>query len=132
MNILVDSSIWSLAFRRNLPFAPEVIELQKLIEVGQVEIIGPIRQEILSGVKTEEQFNKLQKHLQAFQDISITTSGYELAAKYFNLCRKQGIQGSNIDFLICAVAVQNNLLIFTTDKDFVLYQQFIPIQFYEY
>lgn len=132
MNILVDSSIWSLAFRRNLPLAPEVIELQKLIEAGQVEIIGPIRQEILSGVKTEEQFNKLQKHLQAFQDISITTSDYELAAKYFNLCRKQGIQGSNIDFLICAVAVQNNLLIFTTDKDFVLYQQLIPIQFYEY
>lgn len=91
MNVLVDTSIWSLALRRSTSLAPEVIELQKLIEVGRVEIIGPIRQEILSGVKTEEQFDKLQKQLQAFHDILITTAEYELAAKYFNLCRKQGV-----------------------------------------
>jgi predicted nuclease of predicted toxin-antitoxin system len=56
--------------------------------------------------------------LSAFPDQSITTEDYAMAARFFNLCRISGVQGSNTDFLICAVAARNRLAIFTTDKDF--------------
>lgn len=90
-------------------------------------MIGPIRQEILSGIRNDSQFNKLRKHLESFPDLPILTNDYVRAAKFFNLCRSKGIQGSNTDFLICAVAVQNKFSIFTTDKDFELFSKHIKI-----
>jgi predicted nucleic acid-binding protein len=90
-------------------------------------MIGPIRQEILSGISSESQFKKLQKYLESFPDIPILTEDYILAAQFFNHCRSKGIQGSNTDFLICAVAVRNKYSIYTTDKDFELFSKHIQI-----
>ena len=53
---------------------------------------------------------------------------YEKAAELFNTCRRNGIQGSQIDFLICAAALNNKISIFTTDKDFENYKKFINIK----
>ena len=128
MKVLVDTSVWSLALRRSKQsITAEVQELRKLIQDHRVQMIGPIRQEILSGVRNNAQFNKLSKHLESFPDIPILTDDYVRAAKLFNLCRSKGIQGSNTDFLICAVAVRNKLSIFTTDKDFELFSKHIKI-----
>lgn len=52
---------------------------------------------------------------------------FELAAEYFNLLRSKGIQGSDTDFLICAVSVNHQLPIFTLDKDFELFKKHLPI-----
>ena len=52
---------------------------------------------------------------------------YELAAEYFHLCRRNGIQGSNTDFLICAIASHRKYEILTTDKDFIGFKQYLPI-----
>ncbi len=132
MSVLVDTSIWSAALRRTgRVLSGPAQELRKLIAVHQVEIIGPIRQEILSGIRDVAQFKKLEARLSAFPDIPITTEDYIMAAKFFNLCRGKGIQGSNTDFLICAVAVRNRLAIFTTDKDFMRFAKYIPILLYE-
>jgi len=49
------------------------------------------------------------------------------AARFFNLSRRKGVQGSNTDFLICAVAVRHRLAIFSTDKDFAQYAKYLPI-----
>jgi len=92
-----------------------------------VAIIGPIRQELLSGIRKESQFSRLENHLSAFPDIDLTNEDYVTAAKFFNLCRARGVQGSNTDFLICAVAVRNELTVFTTDKDFPLFTKYLPI-----
>jgi len=128
MKVLVDTSIWSAALRRSRKAAgAEVDELRKLIGDHRVEIIGPIRQELLSGIRSRVQFNKLKNRLAAFPDISITSEDYVTAARYFNLCRAKGIQGSNTDFLICAVAARNRLAIFTTDKDFARFSAHVPI-----
>ena len=128
MKVLVDTSVWSLALRRNLPTqGPEVSELIELIKEVRVQMIGPVRQELLSGVKTQAQFQILRNHLQAFPDLELTTSDYETAAEFFNLCRGNGIQGSNTDFLICAVAARLKLPIFTTDGDFMQFQPYLPI-----
>jgi len=128
MKVLVDTSVWSLALRRGkLSISAPAQELQQLIQDHRVKMIGPIRQEILSGIRNDSQFNKLRKHLESFPDLPILTNDYVRAAKFFNLCRSKGIQGSNTNFLICAVAVRNKFSIFTTDKDFELFSKHIKI-----
>jgi predicted nucleic acid-binding protein len=128
MKVIVDTSVWSPALRRDKqePSAP-VQELRHLIHDHRVQMIGPIRQEILSGIRSESQFKKLRKHLESFPDLPILTEDYVAAAKYFNRCRSKGIQGSNTDFLICAAAVRNKFSIYTTDKDFQLFSKHLPI-----
>ncbi len=129
MKVLVDTCIWSLALRRKKLSGPniEVVEFQELIEEVRVQLIGPIRQEILSGVKRKQQFSELKKILSAFPDLPLASEDFELAAEYFNTLRRKGIQGSNTDFLICAVSTRNNMPIFSTDNDFSHYKKHIPI-----
>jgi predicted nucleic acid-binding protein len=128
MNVLIDTNIWSLALRRNAPFQnPEVEELRRLISIHAVAIIGPIRQEVLSGIQDQAQFDRVEEHLSAFVDLPLTMQDFVLAAKFYNLCRAKGIQGSNTDFLICAAAARQDLAIFTTDKDFIRFASCIPI-----
>lgn len=131
MKVLVDTSVWSLALRRGLPSdGPEVPELIELIKEARVQMIGPLRQELLSGIKSQSQFQKLRNHLHSFPDLELTTRDYESAAEFFNLCRSKGVQGSNTDFLICAIAARNKTPIFTTDRDFILFQLHLPITFH--
>ena len=128
--ILVDTSVWSLILRkRKLCQKEKKFEsyLINLIRKGHVIMIGPIRQEILSGISDLNTYTTLRQKLETFSDFEITTKDYETAAEYFNLCRKHGIQGSHIDYLICSVAVNNNFSILSLDKDFWNYKKYIDI-----
>jgi predicted nucleic acid-binding protein len=125
MKVLVDTSVWSLALRRSAPAHTAVDALRALIEDGRATIIGPIRQEVLSGIRDRPAFERLREVLQAFPDEVLTTSDYEHAAEHFNRCRQHGLQGSNTDFLICAVAERRCLALLTTDRDFDGYAQVI-------
>ncbi|MCE5229599.1 PIN domain-containing protein [bacterium] len=132
MKVLVDTSVWSQALRRHAHADPGVIEeLRTLISARLARIIGPIRQEILSGVRELEQFEKLRRHLAAFPDLPIETEDYVEAAELFNTCRSKGIQGSNTDFLICAIALRREMSIFTADRDFERFAKHIPIVLHE-
>ena len=132
MRVLVDTSIWSLALRREAHVRNNAAEsLSALIADHRVEIIGPIRQELLSGIRSSLQYENLKKHLAAFPDLAIGTEEYEIAAQFYNLCRSKGVQGSNTDFLICAVAVKYQLAIFTADDDFKKFAKFLPIALFE-
>jgi predicted nucleic acid-binding protein len=128
MRVLVDTSVWSLALRRR-PGAEgrEVQELRSLIDEGRVAMIGPIRQELLSGIRTLQSFERLRDHLQPYSDEQLETADFERAAEHFNTCRARGVQGSNIDFLICAVAERRNLPILTTDTGFSRFATVLPI-----
>ena len=132
MRVLVDTSVWSLALRR-AERAPqdEARELRRLITAHLVEIIGPIRQELLAGVKEASQFSRLESNLEAFPDLPLLAEDYVTAAKFFSLCRSKGIQGSNTDFLICAVAVRHDFAVFTTDEDFSRFTRCVPIVLHE-
>ena len=131
MNIIVDTCIWSLAFRRKKNASlPEVIILTELIKDSRVQILGPIRQEVLSDIKSKDQFFLLQDKLRAFPDLQLFEEDYEKAAESFNLCRSNGIQGSNTDFLICAVALRSNMPVYTIDNDFKYYQKFLDFSLY--
>lgn len=128
MKVIVDTSIWSLALRRKKnQSTSEIRILESLIDNQKVCILGPIRQEILSGIKENKQFLQLKEYLSTFDDLQINTKDYELAAEYFNICRSKGVQGSNTDFLICAVSHNNKFPIFTSDKDFQTFSKFIQI-----
>jgi predicted nucleic acid-binding protein len=128
MKVIVDTSVWSLALRRDKDdFPAPVQELRHIIHDHRVQMMGPIRQEILSGIRSKDQFKKLRKHLESFPDLPILTEDYVTAAQFFNHCRSKGIQGSNTDFLICAVAVRNKFSIYTMDKDFEMFSKYIQI-----
>jgi len=128
MKVIVDTCVWSLALRRDtVNEDPTIVELRNLIEEIRVQFLGPIRQELLSGVKTIKQFNILKLHLEAFEDVKLEAKDYELAAEYFNAARKKGIQGSNTDFLICAISARRKMPILTTDKDFTNFQSAFPV-----
>ncbi|MFO7891716.1 MAG: PIN domain-containing protein [bacterium] len=128
MNVLVDTCIWSMVLRRDQNI--ENIYKNKMVELindFRVQMIGPIRQEVLSGVKSRAQFKKLKKYLSAFPDFPLQTQDFELAAEYYNINREKGIQGSNTDFIICSISYRYQLPIYTTDNDFKLYSNNIPI-----
>jgi predicted nucleic acid-binding protein len=132
MKVLVDTSIWSKALRRDEGHNQAVRkQLGDLIAGHRAEIIGPIRQEILSGIRDGKQFDELNAHLSAFPDLPIIPDDYVTAARLFNLCRQKGIQGSNTDHLICAVAIRNRQEIFTADKDFKEFAKVLPISLTE-
>jgi predicted nucleic acid-binding protein len=133
VKVLVDTPIWSLALRRKLrpENAATTSALAALIEDGRVALIGPIRQELLSGIKEGPQFDRFRDNLRGFPDTEVTSADYEAAAAFFNRCRANGIQGSNTDFLICAIAARNEFAIFTTDGDFLHFAKVLPIALYE-
>jgi hypothetical protein len=76
-------------------------------------IIGPIRQEILSGYSDPHNYLTIREKLSYFKNTPILDGDYELAAEFCNKCRKKGVQGSHIDFLICAVANRIDIPILT-------------------
>ena len=133
MKVIVDTSVWSLVLRRSRGLRSRPIEeLRSLIRDYRVQMLGPIRQEILSGVRDQFQFEQLLDHLASFPDLPILTEDYITAARFFNLCRSKGVQGSNTDFLICAVAVRYECSIYTTDKDFEMFAQHLSIMLHKH
>ena len=137
MNVLVDTSVWSLALRRkpqdlNAEQHSQVQGLAELITEGRAKLIGLIRQELLSGIKAIAQFEKLRRSLRAFPDEPISTSDHEAAARAGNECRAKGIAISTVDILICVIALKRNLLIYTTDPDFKNYARVLPLRFYAF
>ena len=130
MRVLVDTCIWSHVLRRKHLNNVHVVELKELIGENRVHLIGPIRQEILSGVNDEKQFERLRSNLSAFPDLLIKSSDYEKAAEFCNIARKKGIQGSTTDYLICAIAHKYSMQIYTVDRDFERYKKYLPIHLY--
>lgn len=132
MNVLVDTSVWSLALRRRATQTNDTVkELSELVQEGRAAMLGLVRQELLSGVRTAQQFEILRGHLKPFPDLLVETADHEEAAAFCNRCRSKGVQGSTIDFLICAVASRREISIFATDSDFEHYAKHIPIHLHK-
>jgi predicted nucleic acid-binding protein len=131
--VLVDTPLWSLALRRrtaDLSRSEQRLTqtLYQLVQQHRVSLLGPIRQEILSGIREESQFRRIRDHLSDFPNISLESVDYEEAARISNDCRREGITGSPVDMLICAVSLQHNWEIFTIDRDFVQYKRVVRIR----
>ncbi|MGE0543828.1 MAG: PIN domain-containing protein [Dehalococcoidia bacterium] len=133
MDVLVDSTVWSLALRRRRTALSEhearlAREWDELLTEGRMAIIGMIRQEVLSGIAIDTEYDRLRRVLRRFDDLPVTSEDHERAAAFYNTCRARGIQGSHTDFLMCAIAEKFDLTIFTTDSDFSRYAAHLPIR----
>jgi predicted nucleic acid-binding protein len=131
----VDTPVWSLALRRqprhlNTDEIRLKAALAELVREGRILMIGPVRQELLSGIREESQFNRVRESLEPFQDLVIETGAYENAARMSNLCGTRGVANSSVDMLICAVAAVSHAPILTTDGDFLMYSRLLPIQLF--
>jgi len=133
MKVLVDTPVWSLALRRKTadlaPSERRVMQLlHQIVEDGRAQLLGSVRQELLSGLREDAQFRRLRDYLRAFSDPVLATEDYEEAARASNECRKAGIASTPVDMLICAVGLHHGWQIFSTDRDFPRYAAVLPIQ----
>lgn len=131
--VLVDTSIWSLAYRRK-PSALSaaegtlVAELRRLAGDDLAALIGPIRFELLSGIREAARFQKVQGYLSAFHLLPVEEAIYDLAAEFYNRCRTAGVAPGSFDMLIAASAAHHGAAIFTTDGDFARYAEHLPVR----
>ena len=130
MKVIVDTVVWSLALRRSHPEEEVRRQLTSLIEDQLVVLLGPIRQELLSGYSQPAQFERLRDKLSYFENEPIADEDYLRAAEFHNQCRRRGIQGSHTDFLICACAFRLGASIYTKDHDFLQFFSILPISMY--
>ncbi len=121
--ILLDTTILSLAYRRHHKIEPEppAIEIlrQMILEDVPLAVPGIVLQEVLSGVRTEAQFERLKRLLEAFPIMTAEPRHHVLAAKIANACRRKGVATSTVDCLIAALATSSDASLFTLDQDFV-------------
>ena len=131
--ILVDTPVWSMALRRRVDDLTPAERrhtqvLYHIIDEGRAELLGPIRQELLSGLREDTQFRRLRNYLRDFPDTRVSIEDHEEAARASNQCRRAGISATPVDMLLCAVAIHRDWEIFTTDRDFVHYQSVLKIK----
>ena len=130
MKVLVDTSVWSLALRRNLPSPhPKVEKLRSWIESGEeVFLLGVIFTELLQGFREKKDFDRVHKALEPFPLLDLTRHDYRFAAEIRNLCLTKGIQTSTIDVLIAAAAIEHEIPLLTTDNDFDRIASVVPLE----
>jgi len=130
MKVLVDTCIWSLALRRRSSTQDTdsklVRELEELIRENRAQLIGPVRQELLSGISAPTQNESLRRQLRAFADEPLRLTDFERAAHVANECRRKGVASAFVDALLCAVAMERSWTIFTSDADFGHYAGVVP------
>lgn len=131
--ILVDTCVWSLGLRRQRKdlSAKErriVFGLRELIVAGRACLIGPIQQELLSGIPDEEAFDQLAGQVGAQAVLPVDAEVWRRAAWFFNMCRRHGIAPDAIDMTICAAAEAHGVSILTVDPDFERYARCLPIR----
>jgi predicted nucleic acid-binding protein len=133
MRILIDTPVWSLALRRKTADLASserrVMQLlHEIVNEGRAQLLGSVRQELLSGLREDSQFRRLRDYLRDFPDTVLATDDHEEAARASNECRKAGIATTPVDMLICAVGLHHGWQIFSTDRDFSHYAAVLPIQ----
>jgi predicted nucleic acid-binding protein len=137
LSAVVDTNVWTLLVRRRAASlkaadAAAVAELRRLGGESRAILIGAVRQEVLSGIRHAEQFERIRRSLRGFDDTPSLARDHERAAEFFNTCRSAGVQGSPTDFLICAVSERVGIPIFTLDRDFEAFARQLPIRLHQY
>jgi len=132
----VDSNIWSIGIRRDHTRLNEqqlVLkkEFDDLFDEGNIVLIEPIRQEVLSGVKHKELFERLRMNLRSIPSAPLLIEDYEEAARIYNHCASHGITTYVVDCLICAAALRYDWPLFTLDKDFDYFHKTFGLKLYK-
>mgnify|MGYP002781184179 CR=1 FL=1 len=120
MTVLVDTSVWSLALRRDTPpDSPAVAQLTTALTSDLVVTTGLIVQELLQGFLPERTQTDLRQRLWSLAYVHPTRDDHVAAAELRNDCRRAGVQLGTVDALIAQLCIAHNLELLSTDRDFV-------------
>ena len=122
MNLVVDTSVWSFVLRRPRVNEddPHVRAFRWHLESGDgIFLVGNILQELLDGLRSTKQFDRLVALLDPHPLLDLDRQTYVAAARLQSVCRSKGVSAGSIDFLIAAVCCQHGFPLLTADKDFV-------------
>jgi predicted nucleic acid-binding protein len=130
VNLFVDTSVWSLALRRDTRSDhPAVAVLRKaLADDDLIVIAGIVLQELLQGFHGPRDRARIIEHMQALPLLEPARDTYVHAAKLRNTCRRRGVQLGTIDALIAQLCIEHDLSLLTADKDFTHAARFIPLK----
>lgn len=130
--IVLDTSVLSHVFRRQTerPSEPNVIAQYISLVEGRdpIAIPGVVLQEILSGVRTADQFERLRSALEGFPILLASPDDHLEAARLMNRLRAAGIAGSSFDALIAAMTMRRGAVLFTLDRDFERMASVLPLK----
>jgi predicted nucleic acid-binding protein len=120
MSLFVDTSVWSLALRRDAPPSiPEIVELRRALEAGDsIYSTGLVLQELLQGFTKPSAHKQIIERFASLPILIPDREDHIKAAELRNTCRRKGIQVGTIDALFAELCIRHELLILTTDKDF--------------
>lgn len=118
--MLVDTSVWSLALRRDSePSVPEVAALRDaLLGSRQVFTTGLVLQELLQGFAGPKARAQLLDRLSALAFVQPEREDHIEAAEVRNACRRRGVQIGTIDALLIQLCRRHDLVLLSTDQDF--------------
>ena len=121
MTLFVDTSVWSLAFRRDSDAASaEILALRQALEGGDIVVTtGLVLQELLQGFSGPRAGKDIIDRFGALPFISPDRQDHIDAAELRNKCRRSGVQSGTIDSLFAQICIRHGLTLLTTDKDFV-------------
>jgi predicted nucleic acid-binding protein len=129
VNVLVDTSVWSLALRRDQPpRAPQVEALHTAIDRGDVCLTGVILQEVLQGFPSEARTRRLVEHLAPFPLIGLDREDFVFAAHIRNTCRRKGVAIATVDAQIASAAINHGCVLLTADSDFEQIARHFPLR----
>lgn len=130
MSLFVDTSVWSLAFRRDAPPPlPEVRTLRRALEGGDTVLVtGLVLQELLQGFAGPKSRKTILEHFSALPLVSPDRSDHIHAATLRNTCRQGGVQIGTIDALLAQLCIRHDLTMLTTDGDFSRVAQRFPLK----
>ena len=120
MTILVDTSVWSLALRRDAEATePEVQALKDALQGDEVVVTtGLVLQELLQGFSGAKAQAQIVQRFAALPLIQPDRDDHVAAADIRNTCRRAGIQIGTIDAVLAQLCIRHELTLLTTDKDF--------------
>ena len=128
MTTLVDTSVWSLALRRDdPPPIPELDELKRTLETGTAVSTGLILQELLQGFSKPKSHRQIVERFRALPLIVPDRDDHIDAAGLRTKCRRRGIQAGTIDVLLAQLCVRHDLTLLTTDRDFTAISRIAPL-----
>ena len=133
MTLFVDTSVWSLAFRRDAPASSvEVLALRQALE-GDDTIVttGVILQELLQGFLVPRARKDIIERFSALPLLVPDRQNHIAAAELRNKCRREGVQIGTIDALLAQLCIRHSLTLLTTDQDFVHVAEHFPLRLWK-
>ena len=121
MTLFVDTSVWSLALRRDVEVeAPEVQVLKDALAGAEVVVTtGIVLQELLQGFSGAKASSQIVERFSSLALIQPDREDHIAAASLRNACRRSGVQIGTVDALIGQLCIRHDLVLLSTDQDFV-------------